>query len=89
LATSEENSKYFDMIEAKIQQMKNSQKTIEDQISLGLFELKHVIHSNERMDKNLMGMMEKTRLEVKKTQKGIGKILNLIEKHSELVKVNE
>ena len=89
MAASEENSKYFDMIEARIQQMTSSQKTIEDQISLGLFELKHVIQSNEVMDKNLIGMMEKTRLEVKKTQKGIGQILNLIEKHTELVKINE
>jgi hypothetical protein len=66
-----------------------TQKTTEDQISLGLFELKHMIQANEAIDKNVLSMMEKTRMEVKKTQKGIGQILNLIEKHAELTKANE
>lgn len=69
--------------------MSGSQKAIEDEMSLGLFELKHMIEGNEGMDKNLMGMMERTRLEVKRTQKGIGQILNLIEKHSEVRKASE
>ncbi len=68
MATSEKNSKYFEMIETRIQQIINTQTTIEDQISLGLFELKHMIQLNEGTDKNLVGMIEKTRTEVKKTQ---------------------
>jgi hypothetical protein len=68
VATSEKNSKYFEMIETRIQQIINTQTTIEDQISLGLFELKHMIQLNEGTDKNLVGMIEKTRTEVKKTQ---------------------
>ena len=68
MAASEKNSKYFEMIEARIQQIINSQTTIEDQISLGLFELKHMIQLNEGTEKNLVGTIEKTRMEVKKTQ---------------------
>ena len=62
---------------------------LNSQVGFPLFEFMHVIQSNEGLDKSLVIMMEKTKLDVKKTQKGIGQILNLIEKHSEMIKGNE